>query len=91
MWVMCVGEMQPINPVSTLMAKAISLAGSEAKLARAMGYSQNAVWSAKRRGRVSAEMATAVDRATRGAVPREALRPDLFSGTQNEIIFRGSP
>ena len=57
---------------------AIARAGSEAKLAGKIGYSQHAVWHAKRRGRVSAEMAVAIDKFTEGEVSKEMLRPDLF-------------
>jgi DNA-binding transcriptional regulator YdaS (Cro superfamily) len=63
--------------VILLEAAAILCGGSETKLARATGYSQNAIWSAKRSGRTSAEMAIRIDRATGGAIPKEKLRPDL--------------
>lgn len=58
--------------------EAIRRAGSEAKLGEATGFSQNAIWQAKRRGRVSPKMALAIDRATDGAVPASSLRPDLW-------------
>lgn len=64
--------------VRELLTAAIAEAGSEEKLGKASGYSQNAIWQAKRRGRVTAEMAAAIDRATGGRVPKSALRPDLF-------------
>lgn len=60
----------------TPLEKAIASCGSEASLARACGYSQNAIWSAKRKGRVSAELAVAIERVT--GVTRQELRPDLF-------------
>lgn len=66
------------TPVKELLKAAIKQAGSEAKLAAAAGCSQNAIWAAKRAGRVSAEMATRVEIATAGAVPRWKLRPDLW-------------
>lgn len=65
------------------ITRAIEFAGSEAKLGAATGYSQHAIWQAKRRGRVSAEMAVAIERATQGAVSRAELRPDLFSPADN--------
>jgi DNA-binding transcriptional regulator YdaS (Cro superfamily) len=61
-----------------LIIQAIALAGSEAKLGAAAGFSQNAIWNAKRKGRVSAELAVGIDRATNGVVSKSMLRPDLF-------------
>lgn len=61
-----------------LFMKAIKIAGSETRLARAIGFSQHAVWHARQKGRASAAMAVAIHRFTQGAVPKEALRPDLF-------------
>lgn len=58
--------------------RAIAIAGSEAKLALTTGWSQVGINKAKRRGRASAELAIAIHRATRGAVPASDLRPDLF-------------
>jgi DNA-binding transcriptional regulator YdaS (Cro superfamily) len=69
----------PDPEVTRLVAEAIALAGSEEKLAKITGYSQNAIWHAKRRGRVTAEMATAIAAATDDQVPRHKLRPDLFT------------
>lgn len=62
----------------TPITKAIALAGSEAKLGAACGVSQNAIWAAKKRGRVSAELAVAIERALRGQVTKAELRPDLW-------------
>lgn len=59
--------------------RAIKIAGSEAKLGAATGYSQHAIWQAKRKGRVSAEMAVRIERATQGLVSKAELRPDLFA------------
>lgn len=61
-----------------LMQAAVTIAGSEAKLGKAAGFSQNAIWHAKRHGRISAEMAIAIHRATGGAISKERLRPDLY-------------
>ena len=61
-----------------LIESAIKLAGSEAKLAAAAGCSQNAIWAAKRAGRVSAELAIKIDAATDGEIPKWKLRPDLW-------------
>jgi len=61
---------------------AIDLFGSEAKLASAIGVSQNAVNKAKHRVlngyAVSAEMALKIERATSGKVSKSTLRPDLW-------------
>lgn len=64
--------------VTDLIQSAIDLLGSEAKLGKACGRSQHAIWSAKKKGRVSAELASAIDAATGGRVARHDLRPDLF-------------
>ena len=63
---------------SAAFRRAVALAGSESKLSRATGYSQPAINKARRKGRVSAELAIAIERATKGAVSRNELRPDLF-------------
>lgn len=62
------------NPLS----RAVEIAGSQHKLAEAIGYSQHAVWHALRRGRVSAEMALKIEKVTAGEVSAADLRPDLF-------------
>lgn len=64
---------------SAAIRRAINLAGSEKKLGDAAGYSQNAIWAAKRKGQVSAEMAVAIEKATGGQVTKTELRPDLFA------------
>lgn len=61
-----------------LLDKAITIAGSQGKLAKAIGRSQNAVWHAKSTGRVTAEIALAIDQATEGQVSRHDLRPDVY-------------
>lgn len=75
------------NPktITRLLERAIAIAGSEAKLGRMLGKSQNAIWSAKRKGRVSAEIAIGVHRVTNGIIAKEALRPDLFRSEQPEV------
>ncbi|VTZ61798.1 transcriptional regulator [Sinorhizobium medicae] len=68
------------NPktITRLLERAIAIAGSEAKLGKMVGKSQNAIWSAKRKGRVSAEIAIAIDRVTNGVISKSQLRPDIF-------------
>ena len=56
---------------------AIALLGSQAKLADACGVTQASVWQAKEAGRVSAELALLIERATGGEVTARQLRPDL--------------
>ena len=64
---------------SAAFRRAVALVGSESKLSRATGYSQPAINKARRKGRVTAEMAIAIERALHGAVSRQELRPDLFA------------
>lgn len=64
--------------VRSLIEEAIKFAGSEKKLGNLCACSQNAIWNAKRAGRVSAELAVAIDRATQGQISKHQLRPDLF-------------
>jgi len=59
--------------------RAVEKAGSETALAKLTGYSQNAIWCARRRGSCTAEMAIRIERAT--GVPASALRPDLFASS----------
>lgn len=64
--------------VQSAIEHAIKIAGSEEKLGQGTGYTQVAINKAKHRGRVSAEMALAFHRFTRGQVPASQLRPDLW-------------
>jgi DNA-binding transcriptional regulator YdaS (Cro superfamily) len=64
--------------VPELIEIAIKIAGSQARLGELCGVSQNAIWSARQAGRVSAELAVGIDGATGGKVPRWKLRPDLW-------------
>jgi len=77
--------MSDTTDVRPLVEEAIALAGSEKKLGDLTGYSQNAIWDAKRRGRVTGEMAARIDRATAGAVPKWKLRPDLFDAPVQSV------
>jgi DNA-binding transcriptional regulator YdaS (Cro superfamily) len=70
--------------VRALIEKAIGLAESEAKLGKAAGgFSQNAIWQAKRRGRVSPELALGIHKATQGRVSASELRPDLWASPKD--------
>jgi DNA-binding transcriptional regulator YdaS (Cro superfamily) len=57
--------------------RAIKIAGSEAKLGRAIGFSQVAINKAKRRGSASPEMALAIHKFTDGAVTATSLCPQF--------------
>lgn len=71
-------------PVGLLLQRAVALVGSQAKLGKASGFSQHAIWLAIQSGRVSAELAVGIERATGGAVRRSDLRPDLFGTPESE-------
>jgi DNA-binding transcriptional regulator YdaS (Cro superfamily) len=72
-----------MSDVSELLRSAIDHFGSQAKLGAAAGVSQNAIWSAKQKGSVSAELASAIHRATKGRVPRWKLRPDIWNAPRS--------
>jgi len=64
--------------VCEAVARAIAFTRTQDKLAAACGFSQAAISQAKILGRVSPRLAIAIHRATGGAVPGSALRPDLW-------------
>lgn len=64
--------------VRELIESAAKLLGSETKLAEACGVSQNAIWQAKTRGRVSPDLAISIHWATRKRVSGNLMRPDLW-------------
>lgn len=59
--------------------RAVEAAGSENRLAKLTGYSQHAIWNARKRKRCTAEMAIRIERAT--GVSAAELRPDLFASS----------
>lgn len=61
--------------VREALKRAVDKFGSEAKLGEATGYSQNAIWQAKQRGRITAEMALRIEKAT--GVSRRDLCPEF--------------
>jgi DNA-binding transcriptional regulator YdaS (Cro superfamily) len=71
-----------MTDITPLLRKAIETAGSQAKLAQACGVVQQSISAALNSGRVSAEMAVKIDRATNGAVPHWQLRPDLWTAPE---------
>jgi len=71
------------NPVCAAVARAIAVKQSQHKLAAACGVSQSLISRAKIDGHVSARLAIAIHRATEGAVPGSALRPDLWRSPEH--------
>lgn len=68
-----------------LIERAVSLIGSQQKLAEAIGLSQQGVsYLLKQAPRVTAEVAVAIERATKGEIRREQLRPDIFTPTTGD-------
>lgn len=65
--------------MNTHLNKALEiLGGSQTALAREIGVSQPYVHKMLKTGRVSAKQCRAIERATRGEVTAEQLRPDIF-------------
>jgi DNA-binding transcriptional regulator YdaS (Cro superfamily) len=58
--------------------RAVAVAGSQGKLAAAIGTKQQNVWKWIKRGSVPAEFVLPIERATEGAVTRHELRPDIY-------------
>jgi DNA-binding transcriptional regulator YdaS (Cro superfamily) len=71
------------NPICAAVARAIALKQSQHKLAAACGVSQALISKAKIDGRLSPRLAIAIHRATDGAVPGSALRPDLWRSPEH--------
>lgn len=65
--------------VRDLIVTAAKLLGSETKLAAACDVSQNAIWQAKAKGRVSSGLAKSIHWATDMGVSGNRLRPDLWT------------
>jgi len=86
-----------MNPVEGLN-KAVSIFGTEAALAAAIGFTAPAIRRARMTGRPTAEMSCCIEYATRGRVKRACLRPDIFSpraqlidNSWNRKRFRDGP
>lgn len=63
---------------------AVTAFGSQAKLATAMGCSQQQIAYLLKASSITAEMALKVDEATGGAVSKHDLRPDIFGPAPQE-------
>ncbi|WP_210173140.1 transcriptional regulator [Methylobacterium hispanicum] len=62
-----------------MIRRAVRIAGSQARLARALAISQPRVSQlCKQVEQCSAEIAVAIEQATAGEIPRWHMRPDLF-------------
>lgn len=62
-----------------LIKSAINALGSQEKLAEAIGLSQQGVsYLLHHAPRVTAEVAVAIERATKGKIRKADLRPDIF-------------
>lgn len=68
------------TPENPLIRAAIDIRGSQAKLADAIGVSQQTISKLLlgQREKISGEIAVGIHQATDGKVPKWALRPDLF-------------
>lgn len=69
---------------NALVKKAVGIAGSQSELARRCGKKQGHVAYWLKAERVTAEVAILIDAATQGAVPKEKLRPDIFTPTNQD-------
>ena len=65
---------------SIALQRAVALFNNPSQMARAIGYSQHAVWHALKRGQCSPQMAIAIHKVTRGKIKKDQLRPDIFGG-----------
>lgn len=68
--------------IRTQVERAIRHHGSQAKLAEAIGCSQQQISYLLKAKSITAEMAKALDDSTDGQVSRHMLRPDIFGPAQ---------
>lgn len=57
--------------------------GSKARLAETLGVTRQTVYYWEKRGRISATMATEIERKTGGMFTRKQLRPDVITWGQD--------
>lgn len=70
-----------------VLNRAVALAGGQSQLARAIGggVTQQQVWNWLHRDkRLPGERAIQIERALKGAIRREELRPDLFGKAEGD-------
>jgi DNA-binding transcriptional regulator YdaS (Cro superfamily) len=78
--VLTLNNLRCIFSTMSALERAVEICGGQTGLARACGVKQAHVWNWLRRDkRVSAETAIQIEAATKGAVTREELRPDIFA------------
>lgn len=68
------------------LEKAIEIAGGQAALGRAVGASQKHVWNwLNRQKQVPGVRVLAIEKATKGVVTRQELRPDLYPPNESTV------
>jgi len=68
-----------MSALRTHIERAVTMHGSQVKLAKEVGCSQQYIsWLLKDGGQISAEMAIAFEKATNSGISRHDLRPDIF-------------
>jgi DNA-binding transcriptional regulator YdaS (Cro superfamily) len=68
-----------MTDVERPIERAVRLAGGQAELARRCGTSQPRIWQCLNRNlTIPAELVLKIERAVKGAVTRNELRPDLY-------------
>ncbi len=70
-----------MQSIKTLIQAAVDDLGSQAKLARAVGCSQQQISYLLKAKTVSAKMAIRIEAATKGKVTRHDLCPEIFGPT----------
>jgi DNA-binding transcriptional regulator YdaS (Cro superfamily) len=73
------------------LLEAISIAGSQAALAKHLKLRQQAVAKWVLKGRVPPFRAIQIDELTKGKVSKARLRPDLFGDSSNSIPVESLP
>jgi DNA-binding transcriptional regulator YdaS (Cro superfamily) len=69
--------------------RAIAIAGSQSKLADAIGVTQQTISNWLKGGAIKAEHCSAMERFTQGAVTRVQLRPNDWQGIWPELAAVG--
>ena len=74
-----------MSSLKSQIERAIGHYGSQAKLAEAMGCSQQQIAYLLKASSISAEMALKIDAATNGVVSKHELRADIFGASSNQV------
>lgn len=75
-----INDMKKVKEKNALKC-AIAIVGTQAKLAKSIGVSQQCMsYALRRRDKVPADWCKKIERATGGTITRAQLRPDLFTG-----------